>query len=598
MSLNPTPAAWDGFSRDDRVALEQPLRTRVCDRCILKKVKCDMKRPTCSRCVESGWVCLYSSLKRKPGPGRGVRKRARNAQGDIASPSSESSAQSGEAVAPLLSQGEQVSFPGSDFAFLDAISILNPVPEEALGDFLPAASWPTPSLDQLCAMEPCLTFDQERELLESFFEQIHSSIPLFRRDEFIRQFKFGTVNRKLLITVLALTAKILGRPSYWTEQGLNDCLSHLQARTVLDSETSARQPSLDDFRQACLLAFYEFHQHPGEKAWLQIGRLTRKAYRYGLHQLDNDNQSAMLACGPLVGDEVDKWRHVWWCIFCLDSYSNITTASPFIVHVESIRTSLLTDPGEEGRRKTQIFLHDETDTLWQIVEEITSHGKHLNFNLHIVTTLILREAATLYQLCWQNPLERLHRRLGALENHLTAVRLALPPRYMNVARDVLHDEPCSAYHARLICLLHLHVSRLLVCLPFHPQKSEEQRLCLWHKTLEYCQDIVDVVKQWDSQHSPSVDPAVCFIIYSALVILHLHYTTLASSKPERQATLGTQKNILRLFLEQFAFFWNLPRFLIKRHGPPATPGTTPEPASPKCGRLSCRPETRVATMPA
>ncbi|KAH7118210.1 putative fungal-specific transcription factor [Dactylonectria estremocensis] len=492
-----------------------------------------MKRPTCSRCLESGWVCLYSSLKKKPGPGKGIRKRARNVQEDIASPSSESSAQSGEAVAPLLSQGQQVSFPDSDFAFIDAISILNPVPEEALGDFLPVASWPTPSLEQLCAMEPCLTFDQERELLESFFEQVHSSIPLFRRDEFIRQFEFGTVNRELLITVLALTAKILGRPSYWTEQGLNDCLSHLQART------------------ACLLAFYGFHQHPGEKAWLQIGQLTRKAYRYGLRQLDNDNQSAMLACSPLVGDEVDKWRHVWWCIFCLDSYSNITTASPFIVHVESIRTSLLTGPGEEGRRKTQIFLPDETDTLWQIVVEITSHGKHLNFNLHVVTTLILREAATLYQLCWQNPLERLHRLLGALKNHLTAVRLALPPRYMKVTRDVLHDEPCSAYHARLICLLHLH-------------KSEEQRLCLWHKTFEYCQDIVDVVKQWGSQHSTSVDPAVCFIIYTALVILHLHYTTLASSKPERQATLGTQKYILRLFLEQFAFSWNLPRFLISK----------------------------------
>ena len=36
----------------------------------------DMKRPTCSRCIESGWNCVYSTAKKKPGPARGARRRA------------------------------------------------------------------------------------------------------------------------------------------------------------------------------------------------------------------------------------------------------------------------------------------------------------------------------------------------------------------------------------------------------------------------------------------------------------------------------------------------------------------------------------------
>ncbi|KAJ3453880.1 hypothetical protein MRS44_018512 [Fusarium solani] len=393
-------------------------------------------------------------------------------------------------------------------------------------------------------------------------------MPLFRRDKFFRQFESGAVTGDLLLVIFALTVKILGRRELCSDPRLEERLRHLRERNGLDLETSAARWSLDDFRQACLLAYYEFHEHPGERAWLRVGHLTRKAYSCGLHQLDNhdlcdDNNN------DDEDDDKDEWRYVWWCIFCLDSYSNITAASPFVVHIESIRTSLITNPGRERGRKAQIFLPGQPEMFWQTVEAITSHGHNVNFNLHIVTTAILREAATLYRLWWQNPSHRLQDRLTALEYHLTEIRLALPLRYLNIARDALHEESHHAYHARLICVLHLHVSRLLICLPLHLQKSEEKRRGVWYKTLEYCQDIVAVVKQWDNQHSPSVDPAVCFIIYTALVILHLHYKIMSSSWPDRSAGVKTQENILRLFLEQFATFWYLPRLLISKqtHGP-------------------------------
>jgi hypothetical protein len=202
------------------------------------------------------------------------------------------------------------------------------------------------------------------------------------------------VARDLLLVIIALTVKILGRRELCSDPRLEERLRHLQERNGLDSETSAARWSLDDFRQACLLAYYEFHEHPGERAWLRVGHLTRKAYYCGLHQLDNHD----LCEDDDDDDDKDEWRYVWWCIFCLDSYSNITAASPFVIHIESIRTSLITNLGRERSRKAQIFLPGQPEMFWQTVEAIISYGHNVNFNLHIVTTAILREAATLYRL--------------------------------------------------------------------------------------------------------------------------------------------------------------------------------------------------------
>ncbi|KAB5513066.1 hypothetical protein GE09DRAFT_1163739, partial [Coniochaeta sp. 2T2.1] len=505
-----------------------------------------MVRPTCSRCLESRRICVYSMVRKRPGPAKGVRERAAARSSRLPVPDN-----SGEGM-PCTLHADRVFLPELDSACLDAISSPQLFLADPTYDILQAiGSWPTTvPQDQANAFQSSLKFEHERELLNNFFDHIHSSMPLFRKDKFFQQIESGAVARDLLLVIFALTIKVLGRRDLCGDPCLEEHLKHLQVRNHLDSEASAARWSLDDFRQACLLAYYELHEHPGERAWLRVGHLTRKAYYYGLHQLDNHD-----LCDD-NDDDNDKleWRYVWWSIFCLDSYSNITTASPFVIHIESIRTSLITNPDTERGRKSQIFLPGQPETFWQTVEAITSHGHNVNFNLHIVTTAILREAATLYRLWWQNSSDGLQDRLTALNYHLTEIRLALPLRYHNIARDALHEESHRAYHARLICVLHLHVSRLLTCLSLHSQTSEEKRQGVWYKTLEYCQDIVAVVKQCDNQHSPSVDPAVCFIIYTALVILHLHYKSMSTSGPGRSAGVKTQENILRLFLEQFATF--------------------------------------------
>lgn len=325
--------------------------------------------------------------------------------------------------------------------------------------------------------------------------------------------------------------------------------------------------SLDTFQQACLLAFYEFHQYPGQNAWLRIGQLTRKAYQCGLHQLDNRDQCPLFDTNPMSNDEIEEWRSLWWCIYCLDSYCNITAATPFVVELDSVKTALVHNfQPTDGQfvSEAAIFLPAETELLWKTSRDITSRGGNFNFNMHIVTTTILRAAARLSRLWRQNPSERLRSRFDALEHDLSAIRLSLPPRYFNLARNALLNESSSDHHARLISILHLHASRALLSFPVHPEGNESEWLDRWQRTLGYCEDIVLVVREWNAQQCLSVDPAVCLIISETLTIIHLQSQDVANSERELQARLRTHKDLLLLFLEQFAAIWYLPRFLISK----------------------------------
>ena len=375
------------------------------------------------------------------------------------------------------------------------------------------------------------------------------------------------MSRSMLLTIFVVSAKILGPPKFWSNPSLDNNMRHLLEAKLIERENPTKRPSLDNFCQECLLAFYAFHQYPGNEAWTRIGQLTRKAYQCGLHQIDNRDQWSAFEHYSMSGDELDEWRRVWWFIYCLDSYSNVTAATPFVVENDSVKTALVTpslsNSVENPLEPTHaIFLPIETGLLWKTTKEVINTRGGFSFNMHIITTTLLRAAASIHRLRMQNPSSQLQTRLMALRDHLSAVRLALPARYLNPGRNALIDESGSEHHARLISVIHLHAASTLLCLPLGWKTNGPEWLDGWQQSLEYCQDITSVVRQWDGQFFPSVDPAVCFIIVTVLMLLHLHCCL--DPSPDLQIRLLTYKDVLLLFLEQFASVWSLPRFLISK----------------------------------
>lgn len=79
----------------------------------------------------------------------------------------------------------------------------------------------------------------------------------------------------------------MGSASSVDDPVLDTRVELLLSSSLLEEDIAGDSPSLDQFRKACLVAFYEFHQFPGHQSWMRIGRLTRMAYRIGLDRLEN-----------------------------------------------------------------------------------------------------------------------------------------------------------------------------------------------------------------------------------------------------------------------------------------------------------------------
>ena len=197
------------------------------------------------------------------------------------------------------------------------------------------------------------------------------------------------------MTIVTVTAKVLGSISFWASENVELCMKFL-LETVSPESPGTTDNSLESFRLECLLAYYEFHQFPGSGSWMRISKLARRAYRVGINQIDNPELCSAFDCTVATEDDMEDWRYLFWCIYCLDSYSNITVGTPFIVELESINTSLATRPYDQAHEiaapGSKLFLPDEVDDIWKTAKEVVSNGVMVNYNLHMVTTTILRQA--------------------------------------------------------------------------------------------------------------------------------------------------------------------------------------------------------------
>lgn len=154
--------------------------------------------------------------------------------------------------------------------------------------------------------------------------------------------------------------------------------------------------SLDSLRMECLLAYYEFHQFPGSSSWMRISSLARRAYTVGIYQIDNPRQCSAFDRTTATEDEIEDWRYLFWCIYCLDSYSNISVGTPFVVELECINTALPRISHDQTNTNStsvsKLFLPDDVGDLWKIAKGVVSAGIMVNYNIHMITTTALRHA--------------------------------------------------------------------------------------------------------------------------------------------------------------------------------------------------------------
>jgi hypothetical protein len=370
----------------------------------------------------------------------------------------------------------------------------------------------------------------------------------------------------LLFVVYGISARLIGKPNIEAEADVDSELRQLVHTHQIKADNIIDPKALHEWQAACLLTWYGFHQRLGteDDMHMAITTLTRKAYHLGLHQIDNPSNRRCYGWDLLEEPVLEDWRRVWWCIYVLDSYSSFSTATPTQVETESIQAALPLDPVVARSRISQsakIFLPAELEALPAVTQDIGRGLVDRGFGFHMAVNTLLKAAVAIHRLSKQSSGNYISGRISALRDHLTALQLTLPPYYMQPTPDAIGGELLPGFNSRLQTQLKFHSIRLL--LNFSELRMDTKPwLSQWQENLDICYRMFEVIQHWDSQSSLTVDPAICFIASSLLITLHLHSVSSANSNAVLLAQLKRRKEVVRLFLENYASYWRLPRFLL------------------------------------
>lgn len=403
--------------------------------------------------------------------------------------------------------------------------------------------------------------------LGTYFDIIQDANPIFSKELFLHRYQNSLCSEDLVSTIVIITAKLTEFTANEDDllPSLDTNLDLLLSSSIFEDDLIGDVPSLDQFRKAYLLAFYEFHQFPGHQSWLRVGRVTRMAYRIGLDRLD---QIRMLYpdWSIMSDEEIQEWRSLWWCIYRLDSYTNISSGTPYLIDDTIISTSLIishtiqtsecVDPMQE------LYLPPNPEDISHVLLAAPLAPETLLKNIHNITTAVLRQAGLVIRLNLARFQEGLMAQVTKVERQLATVRLALPAGWLNPRRNAFLNESHADHHARTVTVLHLRMAQLLLSIAQPGLRRGDEWLESWQRVYEACQDIASVADQWDSSFCLSVDPAIAFTIFTALIFLDLHKKTPILTEHNLGPHIDHHISVLHLQLQHFGKIWTLPRLLM------------------------------------
>lgn len=391
-------------------------------------------------------------------------------------------------------------------------------------------------------------------------------MPVLSKSRFYAALDSSQISHEFVLTLVLITAKLIGFDFIRDGNNVNAQIDNVLSLGYLEEEMFGELPSLDQLRNACLLAFYEFHQFPGRNAWLRIGKITRIAYWMGLDRLEDPRILSSLA----DQGHIEDWRLVWWSIYLLDSYANLSAGTPYLINEGLVATALVQNqqplslPNGPPDMGEKLFLPSQPQDLYKLASSVAVHSQpESTFNFHVITTTAMRQVGRAMRMHAPRLKNEMSIDLTDIERSLSALRLALSANYLNPMRNAFADETSYEHHARLVTVLHLHMSRLLVSiLRCASQEEGNDWLCSWQQNLETCQDIASISDEWNGTYMLSIDPAISFILFTALIFLDVHSKSTTITTSHLQSNLEHCQRVLLLHLEQFSRIWTLPRLLV------------------------------------
>ncbi|PWY69604.1 hypothetical protein BO94DRAFT_560715 [Aspergillus sclerotioniger CBS 115572] len=399
-------------------------------------------------------------------------------------------------------------------------------------------------------------------ILERFFDIARDANPILDKERFLQDYRRSLCSPELVSAIALITAKLIGREQFSHALGLDTSIERMLSSSLLEEEIVGDFPSLDQFRKACILAFYEFHQFPGNQSWMRVGKLTRMAYRIGLDRLEV-LRVRYDEWKTVSYEDIQEWRSIWWCIYRLDAYSNLSSGTPFLIEDSLIDTSLVVGKQIlDDEQPPELYVSQQVNSLWRLVPAITAHPETMVPNIHNITIAAVRQMGLVTRLHFLRPREETLFHLATVSQHLSEFRMSLPPGWLNPRRNAFTAESQASHHERMVSVLLLLMAQLLLSILHCAASQGNDWLVNWQRVYQTCQDIALVAEQWDSSFCLKVDPAICLTTLTALVFLELHRKSATTNVFNIDSEIDHEKTVLYLQLEQFASVWTLPRLLI------------------------------------
>ena len=401
----------------------------------------------------------------------------------------------------------------------------------------------------------------------------------------MNQYNAGQVPRAVLAAIFAVTAALSTNAEIMMRgpSAIGEHYATLTRQACSPLCMSDLSATISDLRALFLLALYEFRTSPNRRAWATAGHLVRLAYHYGLHQIDNVANCAFYEPGITSSDELESWRYLWWSIYVLDTYCNSTASTPSNIDLDSLCTALPAGSVENWTNggsitpNDRIFLGGDIEDIVCLLKTISSKwlqenenesGVDANFVVRLIVTWRVREVFQLRCAVNQNPAGKFQRKHQLISTQLAATRLALSARYQDPQRKISLGEQKNDHALRLVNLLEMQISQLPVAIPMNPPQDNQDEAwrANWDFSMGLVEEIVQIVRHWSPSMQNVTDPSVCYIIFIAMVLIHMESKLESLYTRKTTAVEGSRSSwqLLHLFLQQLGNQWLLPKALISK----------------------------------
>ena len=406
--------------------------------------------------------------------------------------------------------------------------------------------------------------------------------PLFRKQELMYQYYTDSIPQALLAAIFAVSLNLATTSQTMTESSneAGEMYAAFVKRTLSPILLSDSAATITDLRTMFLLALFTFRNNRSRRAWALTAQLVQLAYQYGLHQVDNPTNCSFYNAETTTPEELEGWRYLWWNIFILDCCCHATVATPSTIDLDSLCTALPSGTIANWTMGKSVvvpekrtFLYDDLEVLSGLLQSVSREwangirgsGVDVNFIVRVVNTAQIREICSLFRVIDQNPMRNVDRKWKQLSISTAALRLALPARYLNPQCLASSGESRRSHALRIVNLFEINLCNMLMSMP--KEISQMNTAAEFSHDLDVCityvDRIVEVCSNWDSGMCSQTDPAVGFIIFIAMVMVHIEQKLegkLERSQNQEQSNSSFQ--LMRLFLQQLGQKWHLAQILI------------------------------------